>query len=490
MDKDIKNKPPVVVVLGHVDHGKSSLLEAVKDLKITEKESGGITQHIGSYFIEHQGKGITFIDTPGHEAFSAMRSRGAKVADIGVLVVAADEGVKEQTKEAIEHLLKAEMPFIIAINKMDKKDADANKAKQALSMENVFVESFGGSIPSVEISAKTGEGVEGLLEMILLVAEMEDLVCDPKISATGVIIETQLDNRRGVSVNVIIKNGTLKKGDIISSNSAFGRIKTIHNCTGEEIEEAGPSYPVSINGVKGSPQVGDSFVVCKSIDEARKSVNFEQLLENIYETGNQNEFPIIIKADTNGSLEAIKNKINSLSRDSITVKIISSGVGEVNENDVCLARTANAGIFIFRVKVSNLAKSIALRDEVDIKNFDIIYELFDSVKEEGSKRIKPEKIKTEIGKFKIMAVFRTKGNRQILGGKIIKGEATKGCIVEIYKGEEKMGEGKIINIKKGEKDIEKAPIKEEVGLLFEGSGRAEEGDHLLISKEEEITGSL
>ncbi len=490
MSNITENKPPVVVVLGHVDHGKSSLLEAVKDLKITEKESGGITQHIGAYFIEHQGKGITFIDTPGHEAFSAMRSRGARVADIGVLVVAADEGVKEQTKEAIKHLNNANMPFVVVVNKIDKKDSDPEKAKLSLSMEGVFVESMGGSVPSVNISAKTKEGIEDLLEMITIMAEMEDLKCDRSSSAKGVVIETKTDKGRGVSVIMIIKDGTLKKGDTIGMASSFGKIRTMEDCTGKSISEAGPSRPVCIIGIKGDVHVGDEFNVYKSADEAKKAMYTNTKTESAESVVEVEEFPIIIKADTTGSLEAIENSINSLSRENILVKIISSGIGDINESDVTLAKTAKAELFSFHVKADSAAKKMIIRDGIKVRSSEIIYELIENIKEEASKRISPQTVRTEIGKVRVLAVFRTKGNRQIIGGKVIKGEIVKGSFIEVRKGEEKKGEGKIINLKKEEKNIEKAPEREEVGMLFEGTGKVEEGDHLIIFKEEEVTASL
>ncbi len=382
-----KNKPPVVVVLGHVDHGKSSLLEAIKDLKITQKESGGITQHIGAYFIEHKEKGITFIDTPGHEAFFAMRSRGTTVADIGILVVAADEGVKTQTKEAIEHIKEAGIPFLVAINKTDKKEADTDKTKQGLSVEGIFVESFGGKTPSVNISAKTKEGIDDLLEMILLLAEMEELKCNPELPAEGVVVETNLDKRKGLSITLLVKNGTLKKGDVVGTLSSFGNVRTMESCTGKEIESAGPSVPVSITGIRGEPFAGESFVVYNSQEEARKAVEKKDK-EEVEKTDTE-EFTVILKADTSGSLEAIKSSIDSIPRDKIAIRVVSSGVGDVNETDVLLAKTTGSSIFAFHVKTDRSAQSIMLRDKIEVKNFEIIYELMDSVKEEASRKIAP-----------------------------------------------------------------------------------------------------
>ncbi len=489
MKSNKKNKPPVVVVLGHVDHGKSSLLEAIKDLKITQKESGGITQHIGAYFIEHENKGVTFIDTPGHEAFSAMRSRGTTIADVAVLVVACDDGVKEQTKEAIEHVRKTKTPFVVALNKIDKKEANPERTKQMLASEGVFVESFGGDTPSVEVSAEKRKGIDELLEMILLVAEMEELQCKKDVPAKGSVIESKVNKKKGASATLLVEEGTLQKGDVIGTESCYGTVRTMEDCTGEEIEKAGPSRPVSIIGVKGCPHAGERFEVHEKLSEAKKSIPQKEIQAD-EQKPEVKEFPVVVKADTFGSLEAIKTSIDAIPRDKVFVRVIRSGVGNINENDADIAKAAGADIFSFHVKTDNAAKNMILRDNINVRNFDVIYELLDGIKKEASKIIEPEKVRTEIGKIKLLAVFRTKGNRQILGGKIIKGEALKGALAEVWRENEKRGEGKVVNLKKEEKDIERAPEREEIGLLFEGSCRAEEGDVIFMYKEEEIVISL
>lgn len=491
MKKEEKNeKPPVVVVLGHVDHGKSSLLEAVKDLKITEKEAGGITQHIGAYMVSHGGKDITFIDTPGHEAFFAMRSRGTKVADIGILVVAADESIKEQTKEAIEHLKKAGMPYIVAINKIDKKNIDIEKVKQDLSKEGIFVESYGGSVPSVNVSAKEKTGIEDLLEMILLLAEIEELKSEKTDLAEGVVIEVQRDSKRGVVVTLLVKKGNLKKGDIIATECLYGKIKTMEGFLKKEMEEAGPSTPVQVTGLKDCPSAGDDFFVFKKLDDAKKFVLEKPKKENEEVEGDKKILKIILKADVMGSLEAIEGSLEKISQEEVKIKIIRADVGNVTESDIECSKTANAGILCFKVKTDKSVGKLAIREKIEISTFDIIYKLIEKVKEDAEKLLEDEVVRTETGKIKVLAIFRTQKNRQILGGKVLKGEVKKGGLVDIYRDEEKIGNGKLINIKKEERDVEKILENEEFGMLLESKERTEEGDILVLYKEEKIKKTL
>jgi translation initiation factor IF-2 len=491
MKKEENNeRPPIVVVLGHVDHGKSSLLEAVKDLKITEKEAGGITQHIGAYVVSHGGKDITFIDTPGHEAFFAMRSRGTKIADIGILVVAADESIKEQTKEAIEHLKKSNMPFIIAINKIDKKSIDIEKVKQDLSKEEVFVESYGGSVPSVNVSAKEKTGIEDLLEMILLLAEVEGIKDEEADSAEGAVIEVKRDSKRGIVVTLLIKKGILKKGDVVATECSYGKIKTMEDFLGKEIEIAGPSIPVQIIGIKDCPKAGESFFVFQKPEDAKKFISNKPEKEQQELLEDKETLHIIIKADVMGSLEAIENSLKKIPQKEINIKIVRGDVGNITESDIECLKMANAKIYSFRTKVDKNVEKLMIRDKIEIDSFDIIYELIEKVKSDAEALLEDEIIKTEIAKVKILAVFRTLKNRQILGGKVLKGDVKKGSIVEIYRGEEKKGEGKLINIKKEEKDVEKIIENEEFGMLLESKEKAEEGDVLVLYKEEKIKKTL
>jgi len=479
-------RPPVVVVLGHIDHGKSSLLEAIKDLKITEKESGGITQHIGAYQIEHRGKSITFIDTPGHEAFSAMRSRGAKVADIAILVVAADEGVKAQTKEALSHIKKTGLPLIVAINKIDKPEADAKKVKRELSQENILVESIGGKVPSVEVSAKTGQGIDDLLELILLVAEMEQLKADRALPGQGVVIEAYLDSQKGPTATLLLNNGILKAGDIIATVSSFGKAKNLENFQRTIVKEASPSMPVIVFGFENVPRVGEKFKVFSDIDSAKNYLQkAEKEISKVFSVKpGQRVLNLILKADVLGSLEAIEEILKELPQEKVILRILKSGVGEINESDIKLVKGTKAKVLGFRVKANPIAQMLAEREKVKIMHFEVIYDLVEEIRKIMGRVIEAKAVRIDLGKIKISEIFRTEKNRQILGGKVIEGEIKKGTLAEIFRGEEKTGQGKIINLQRDKKDAQSAKKGEECGLLYEGEIKVEEGDVLLIYTEE------
>ncbi|MBU0476419.1 translation initiation factor IF-2 [Patescibacteria group bacterium] len=489
-------RPPVVVVLGHVDHGKSSILQAIKNFKILEKESGGITQHIGAYEIEHQDRKITFIDTPGHEAFSQIRSRGAKVADIAVLVVAAEEGVKPQTKEAISIIKKAEIPFIVAINKIDKPEADPEKVKRELSKEDILVESMGGEVPLVEVSAKTGKGISDLLEIVLLVADMEGLEADISKPARGVIIEAYLDNLRGPTATLLLSEGRLEPGQIIGTFSAFGKIKILEDFQGNSIPEALPSQPVIVLGLEEVPRVGEEFKFFSNLEEAR--TNLQALKKEAQEVplsvdskeSEKRVLNIIIIADVLGSLEAIEQVLGNIPQEKVALRILKAQVGEITESDVKAAKRARAKILGFRVKANSVAKSLADRENIKIMQFEVIYELVEGVRNYMERMVKSEMTREDLGKMKILAIFRTEKNRQILGGRIIEGEIRKGTQIEVMRGEEIIGKGKLINLQRNKKDAEKILKGDECGILYEGSVKAEEGDVLLIYTEGRIKGEL
>ena len=431
-----KNRAPVVVVMGHVDHGKSSILEAIKDLKITGKESGGITQHIGAYEIDHNSKKITFLDTPGHEAFSSMRSRGARVADIAVLVVAADDGVKAQTKEAILHIKKAELPMIVAINKIDKAEADPNRVAQELAESEVYLESIGGKVPVVLVSAKTKENIGELLEMILLIAEIEDLKADSSLPATGVIVESQLDPLKGSTATVIIEQGTLKRGDVISSSTTLGKVKNLEDFQGEPIDEVGPSMPAIVYGFVDVPLISDEFKVFSDIKSANnyvKEKSAEKESEKRSVTIGEESINIVLKADFLGSLEAIESMMSEIPQERISLNILKSDVGEISEVDVNLAKSSNATIFGFRVKKSPQVEIIAERDQVKILTFDIIYELIEKVREVMEKSITPKIERIDLGEAKVLALFFHGKDHQIIGCKVVQGEIKRGAEIEIYR---------------------------------------------------------
>ena len=478
----LKSRPPIVVVLGHVDHGKSSILEAIKDLKITSKESGGITQHIGAYEIEHNGKKITFIDTPGHEAFSAMRSRGARVADIAVLVIAAEESIKPQTKEAVLHIKKSGIPMIVAINKIDKPGANPEKVKRDLVQHDVLVESMGGNIPVAEVSAKTKKGISDMLELILLVAEMEKLQSDTENSAQGVVIEAYLDGRRGPTSTLLLREGTLKIGDIVGTASAFGKVKVLEDFQSNTLNKALPSMPIIVIGFNKPPQVGEKFEVYADTDSAQRYIAKKEKKTETSEVFVMEEgkkvLNIIIKADVQGSIEAIEEVLRGLPQDKIILRILKSGVGDVNEGDIKLAIGSKSRVLAFRVKADPSASILAERDRISIISFEVIYDLAQAIRQLMEKSIEPEKIRKDLGKLKILAIFRTEKNRQIAGGRVTEGEIKKGAKIEIWREEEKVGEIRLINLQRNKKDIGSAVKGEECGIMCGGETKVQVGDIL------------
>ncbi len=480
-------KPPVVVVLGHIDHGKSTLLEAIKkDFRITEKESGGITQHIGAYEVEKEGKKITFIDTPGHEAFSAMRSRGAKVADIAVLVVDAAEGVKEQTKEAIQVVKKSGIPMIVALNKIDKKEAQPEKIKQELAKENILVESLKGKIPSVNVSAKTGEGIEKLVEIVLLMAEVEDLKTEISKGAEGTVIENFLDPRKGPVITLILEKGILKEDDILATSSALAKVKRLNNFQGRPLKQAYPSQPVQILGFETMPKIGERFKVFPDIDAAKKEIKEEKEKgPRVFLISEEKKvLNIILKADVLGSLEAIEGALESFSLDEVVLRIVKKEIGNIGVSDIQLAESSRAKIFAFRVKMDETAKFFSHQKKIFPKFFEVIYELIEEVRKEMKKLIAPKIERVDLGKVKILVLFKKTKDVQVIGARVIEGEITKNTSTEVLREEEVIGKGKIKNIQQEKKDIVLAGKGKEIGILFEGETEIKEGDVLAVFKEE------
>ncbi len=483
------------MVLGHIDHGKTTLLDQIRKTHVAEKESGGITQHIGAYQIalpagrqEKDGKKITFIDTPGHEAFSQMRSRGAKVADIAILVVDCCEGVQAQTKEAILSIKKAGIQIIVVLNKIDKPEANPEKTKGELSKEGVLVESLGGKVPQVLVSAKTGQGVEDLLELILLVAEMEDLKTDVSKSAEGAVIESYLDSQRGPTATLLLTEGILKKGDILGTPSTFGKIKSLESFRGVPLEKVLPSDPVIVVGFENVPKVGENFKVFPGIEEAKSylKISEKKAPEVLEISAGQKVLNLILKSDVLGSIEAIEEVLKGLPQEKVILRILKSEVGEVSERDIKLAKGGRAVILGFRVKISAAAKMLAERDKIKIMTFEIIYDLVEGVRKFMERIVEPELVRMELGKVKVLAIFLAEKNRQIVGGKVIEGEVKKGVQIEIFRGgnEELVGRGRLINLQRNKKDIDRVSKGEECGMLYEGNVRVEEGDILVIYIEE------
>lgn len=511
------SRPPVVVILGHVDHGKTSILDYIRKSKIAEKESGGITQHIGAYQVTMPGEApssrdqraegsvrstqddfapvgrkITFIDTPGHEAFSAMRSRGAKVADIAILVVAAEESVKPQTKEAIEIILRQKLPLIVAINKMDKPNALPDKVKKELADNNVLVESLGGEVPSVFTSTKTGLGIDELLEMILLIAEMNDFRGEAERPASGVIIESKMDTRRGVTATLLVRSGSLTNKDIIAAESTYGQIKTMEDFLGRPITQAGPSTPILISGFGEVPPVGETWEVRPSIEEARAKIAIKAPQEkqkresaeilNIAE--GQKVFNFILKADVFGSLEAIREVIKSVPQTEVILRVIKAEVGDITENDLKLAESAKAKVYGFRVKCPSNIQELADRRGIKISLSAIIYELIQIIRHDASRFLLPEVIRQKLGQLKILEIFKVNGHQQIIGGKVLSGKIERGALADIFRGKEFIGNGRIVQLQQNKKETAEVGKDRECGLLFESQELVDRGDVLETYKEE------
>jgi len=486
---NLQLRPPVVVILGHVDHGKTSILDYIRKTKVAEKEAGGITQHIGAYQIEQQGKKITFIDTPGHEAFSAMRSRGAKVADIAILVVAAEEGIKPQTKEAIVHIKRTGIPLIVALNKIDKKEAQPEKIKGELAKNDIIVESLNGKVPSINLSAKTGEGIDELLEMIILVAEIEELKSKTDQTTTGVVIESYQDPQRGPTATLLIKEGVLRNKNIVGTDSAKGRIKTMEDFQSQSLKEATVSTPVIVTGFNQVPKVGERFFVFNDLEEAqvritRKTAKRKEEKEVFVFESEKKILNIILKTDVQGSLEAIRESLKNISSEEVILRILKSEVGEINESDVKLAESAQAKIVGFRVKASPTIRELAQQRKIKILVFEIIYELIQGVRELLSQLLKPEIIKNILGQLKVLVLFHHEKDRQIIGGKVIKGQVQKGALIDVIRSDKKIGQGRMIQLQRNKKDADKVAKDQECGILFKGTTTIEKGDILEIYEEE------
>ncbi len=493
--KNLKARPPVIVVMGHVDHGKTKLLDTIRLTKVAEGEAGGITQHIGAYQIERKNKTITFIDTPGHEAFTAMRSRGAKVADIAILVVAADDGVKPQTVEALKIIQAADIPFIVAINKIDKPEADIDKTKQELSTKlNLTPEDWGGKTICVPISALKNKNIDEVLDMVLLLADTEskEMKANPKGEAAGTIIESNIDKGAGPVATILVQNGTLKLGDKLTFNQFFyGKVKSLKNFKGENIEEAGPSMPVKILGLKISPKVGDILEVGEGKKIKKNKIKTsDDKLEVVSSDQEEKEeliskLNIIIKSDFLGSAEAIEESLLKINTEKVKAKIISKGLGNITEGDIKRAEGANAKILGFNVNLPSTIENLARERNVDVKIFSIIYDLIAYVKNEMQDLIKPDVTRISEGKIKVLAIFRTDNKFQIIGGKVISGEAKTDQKALLWRDDEPIIEGFIENLQSGKQNVVSVEEGKECGLKFTGKPEIKEGDVIEIYREEE-----
>ena len=484
-EKDMVSRPPVVCVMGHVDHGKTSLLDAIRKANVTAKEAGGITQHIGAYVVEINGQKITFLDTPGHEAFTAMRMRGAQSTDIAVLVVAADDGVMPQTVEAINHAKAAGVEIIVAINKIDKPSANIERVKQELAEYELVPEDWGGSTIFVPVSAHTHEGIPELLEMIILTAEVKELKANPNRNARGLVIEAELDKGKGPVATVLVQKGTLHVGDNIAVGACYGKVRAMMDDKGRRVKEATPSTPVEILGLNGVPNAGEVFVVTENEKEARSfadtfiSESKNKLLEETkaklslddlftqIKAGNVKELPIIVKADVQGSVEAVKQSLTKLSNEEVMVKVIHGGVGAINESDVSLASASNAIIIGFNVRPDATAKSIAEREKVDIRLYRVIYQAIEDVEAAMKGMLDPVFEEKVIGHAIVRQLFKASGVGTIAGSYVMDGKFQRGCSVRITREGEQIFEGALASLKRFKDDVKEVATGYECGLVFE-----------------------
>lgn len=498
-------RPPVVVIMGHVDHGKTKLLDTIRTTNVVATEAGGITQHIGAYQVERKNRFITFIDTPGHEAFTAMRSRGAKVADIAILVVSADDSVKTQTIEAIRIIQNAKIPLIVAINKIDKEEANIDRVKTDLSKYNLIPEDWGGKTIMVPISALKGIGIDELLDMILLTADLnkEDLIADPTIQPAGTIIESHINKGEGIIATILVQAGTLRAGDILSVNgNYYGKIKMMKDYIGKEVKEALPSVPVKIIGLKIQPKVGDLLEVPVSEKDVSKKVKKYDLEKNpvsgiLFKKSEEDAeagkkvFPIVLRADVLGSLEAIVDSLEKIESEYIKVKIISKGLGNVTENDVKMASSSNATLLCFHINNSPTIEMMAREHNVKIYQYKVIYKLIEEVKEMMEKLIGDEIVRKDFGKLEILAIFKTEKKSLILGGKVVNGilefnpKKFETKVTVTRKGEY-ITDGILSELQEGKQQVNKVEKGKQCGIRFDGKPDIQVGDVLEMYSQEKV----
>ena len=491
-------RPPVVVVMGHVDHGKTSLLDKIRKTDVVAGEAGGITQHIGAYQTVRKDRRITFIDTPGHEAFTTMRSRGARIADVAILIVAADDGVQPQTLEALRIIEAAKLAFAVAINKMDKPGADPERVKRELSEKGVISEEWGGKVPFVQISAKTGNGIDGLLDVILLLADLdkERIVANPKARALGTAIEAHVDSGEGVVATVLVQNGTLKRNDYLAiGDSLYGRVRAMKDWAGRLVDAALPGMPVRILGFKVAPEVGDIIEVPADVKkletkkvvptykEGARSSAFAQPATGSGDAA-QTFVNVIVKADVLGSLEAILASLEKLQTPEVAVKVVAKGLGNINEAEILQASASHAIVYGFNVNALLKVADLARDKEVEIQTYKIIYELLDDIRGRLQALLKPEIIRTPFGMLKVLAIFRKEKHYAIIGGRVEEGKAVKGAKVTIMRAGGEVGEGIITELQHAKQAVESVPCGTECGLKVTTKVEVLEGDVLDIYKEE------
>lgn len=497
LSENAAERPPIVAVMGHVDHGKTSLLDAILDTKVVSGEAGGITQHISAYQTIRKGRSITLLDTPGHEAFGALRQHGAALTDVVIIVVAADDGVKPQTIEAIKFAQAANAKMVIAINKMDKEAADANRVKAQLASEhNLNPEEWGGDTVMVEVSAKTGQNIDKLLDLVLLVADMEELKAEVDVPAEGLVIESHMEQGRGAVVSMLVEHGVLKVGSYVVAGVAHGKVRTLLDYAGRPLKEAGPSTPATITGLKELPQFGDRFTVVKNEKVARAeveknrleveksaastNVTSSDLLRMMNKQKDVQEVNVIVRADVQGSLTSVLDSLRLLENEELNVRVISSGVGNISENDIRSALSSGAIVYGFNVQLPPAVKRLAVRDKVPVRMFKVIYELLDDVKHAMEDLLSPEVIETEIGKLTIKGIFRTTKEEVICGGEVTKGKVMPNLLARVKRKDDQISEVEVTHVQRQKQEAKEVFEGEMCGLSLKTKGKLllEEGDRL------------
>lgn len=492
-----QERAPIVAVMGHVDHGKTSLLDAILHMKVVSGEAGGITQHIAAYQTEYKGHKITLLDTPGHEAFSALRQHGAALTDVVVIVVAADDGVKPQTIEAIKFAQQANARIVVAINKIDKPDADVNRVKTQLATDHALnPEEWGGDTVMVEVSAKTGENLDKLLEMILLVSDLEELKAEVEGPAEGLVIESHMEQGRGAVVSMLVEHGVLRPGAFLVAGGTYAKIRTLQDFAGKPLKEAGPSTPATITGFKEIPQFGDRFAAAASEKEARalaarnqteakedvqsSAISSNELLQLMNRRKEKQLVNVILRADVQGSLTSVADSLKLLESKEVAPRIISSGVGNISENDIRMAQSSDAVVYGFNVQLPPAVKRLAQRDKIPVRLYKIIYELIDDAKATLEDLLAPDVVENEIGKLIIKGIFRTLKDEVICGGEVTKGKVTPGLLVRITRGDEQIAEAEVTSVQRQQQEVKEVFEGDMCGLQLKTKGKLvlEEGDRL------------
>ena len=500
-------RPPVVAVMGHVDHGKTSLLDAIRGAEVAKGEAGGITQHISAYKVKHGERFITLLDTPGHEAFAALREHGAQLTDLVIIVVAADDGLKPQSLEAIRFARKAGVKMIIAINKIDKEGADVNRIKQQLSEQELLIEEWGGDVVVVEVSAKTKQNIDQLLDMVFLVADVEDLRADYDGAAHGLIIEAHMETGRGPVAEALVTKGTLKPGDFVVAGTAYGKIRNLDGTDKQPIKDATPSTPVVMSGFKELPEFGDEFVVVANEKLARAQVetakqnkvtggnqqmSSNELIRVINRSNELQELNIIVKADVQGSLTSVIDSLKTLDTEEVAIRVVGSGVGAINDNDLHMATASEAIIYGFNVSVPTNIKQTAARDKVSLRLFHVIYELIDDAKVALTQMLRPEIVETPLGRLIVKGIFNTTKTEVICGGEVTKGKLEVPALARVFRGEEELAEVELVNLKRGPQDAKEIIEGEMCGLSLKTTARllVEEGDRIEVFRRETVIRKL